>query len=560
MKAVPVAPGWWVASDGKWYPPETHPDAQAAAGPPQPGWWIASDGNWYPQETRPDAEVPLSAVSPAGPSDPVGDLLSTFGTLDVQRPPQPIPSAAAPARRRGSFVKMTLAVILAVAAGATGIEVTASRSNGVARSGWTNRSLHVVGTPVAGDGRVVLLHVTPSHQMQLVGVNPANGSVIWREPFSPSGITPGVQFGPVLVQNIALDLDPIGSAQNAGVYLKGIDVQTGRVAWSIPDPVEATDAPSVCNNDRDFCVTVWDTQTTSALVAIDAVDGQPVFSVQGPYRNVSESGPANANSGGVWQTSDSTPTFTWIDANGQRTWTESVDSLFGGSQYAPDNGYDLALQNGMNVGSVGVASTGNTTPLGEYKTIGIKSADGSVAWSVPGDFMCGGGLQVLATNVVCQYTGSAQSSGHALTFSGGVVLRGLDPATGALTWSRSVGDPTALSTGQNVAFSDTSHLVVQMPNGRRMLLDTENGALAPVTSSQVFWCEQTPLYRVNASTDGAANGQRASTPVFTACASSGARVASRPTTAVPSVGVTADGNFIWPSTDGLHASPLPASP
>lgn len=29
-------PGWWVASDGKWYPPETHPSASTPAAPPPP--------------------------------------------------------------------------------------------------------------------------------------------------------------------------------------------------------------------------------------------------------------------------------------------------------------------------------------------------------------------------------------------------------------------------------------------------------------------------------------------------------------------------------------------
>ena len=33
-------PGWWLASDGKWYPPQP----VEAFGPPQPGWWKATDG------------------------------------------------------------------------------------------------------------------------------------------------------------------------------------------------------------------------------------------------------------------------------------------------------------------------------------------------------------------------------------------------------------------------------------------------------------------------------------------------------------------------------------
>jgi len=35
MSEVPQGPGWWVASDAKWYPPELHPN-YVAAPPPRP--------------------------------------------------------------------------------------------------------------------------------------------------------------------------------------------------------------------------------------------------------------------------------------------------------------------------------------------------------------------------------------------------------------------------------------------------------------------------------------------------------------------------------------------
>jgi hypothetical protein len=58
-------PGWWFASDGKWYPPESQPGAltlqpTVVAPKRQPldyqpvneqGWWVASDGKWYPPES-----------------------------------------------------------------------------------------------------------------------------------------------------------------------------------------------------------------------------------------------------------------------------------------------------------------------------------------------------------------------------------------------------------------------------------------------------------------------------------------------------------------------------
>jgi len=96
----PPGPGWWLASDGQWYPPELHPEAttpsdaavatspaasaaaepsgaaaatdvHGGAGPigagggggPHPGWWRAANGHWYPPDLRisnPGALLPLA--------------------------------------------------------------------------------------------------------------------------------------------------------------------------------------------------------------------------------------------------------------------------------------------------------------------------------------------------------------------------------------------------------------------------------------------------------------------------------------------------------------------
>ncbi len=52
MSDVSQGPGWWQASDGKWYPP------QDAARAPAPGWWLASDGEWYPPRESEEAPHP----------------------------------------------------------------------------------------------------------------------------------------------------------------------------------------------------------------------------------------------------------------------------------------------------------------------------------------------------------------------------------------------------------------------------------------------------------------------------------------------------------------------
>jgi hypothetical protein len=90
----PQGPGWWLASDGRWYPPETRttpepatppaapsaaavPEAAAAepvtppaGGPPAPDWWQASDGNWYPPETRPGATTAGATATLIAPVTP----------------------------------------------------------------------------------------------------------------------------------------------------------------------------------------------------------------------------------------------------------------------------------------------------------------------------------------------------------------------------------------------------------------------------------------------------------------------------------------------------------
>jgi hypothetical protein len=65
MSDASQGPGWWQASDGRWYPPEQAPGSVQTMSRPVPAgadsalgprWWQASDGRWYPpQDEVPDA-------------------------------------------------------------------------------------------------------------------------------------------------------------------------------------------------------------------------------------------------------------------------------------------------------------------------------------------------------------------------------------------------------------------------------------------------------------------------------------------------------------------------
>lgn len=74
MSDVSRGPGWWLASDGRWYPPEAVPGYAAPIGQPGPGWWLASDGRWYPPHTAPGGGSPTPLTTWPTPSTSFGPL------------------------------------------------------------------------------------------------------------------------------------------------------------------------------------------------------------------------------------------------------------------------------------------------------------------------------------------------------------------------------------------------------------------------------------------------------------------------------------------------------
>ncbi len=69
MSDVQRGPGWWLASDGRWYPPETHPQAQSPAPPTGPP--TLPSGAWRPPDTglptSPPAHTQLYPQYPTHP-------------------------------------------------------------------------------------------------------------------------------------------------------------------------------------------------------------------------------------------------------------------------------------------------------------------------------------------------------------------------------------------------------------------------------------------------------------------------------------------------------------
>jgi hypothetical protein len=420
--------------------------------------------------------------------------------------------------------------------------------------------MRVVGGPTLVDGTVVVLDVTASHDMDLTALSPVTGRVLWSRPSSPSDITLGVAYPPVAVGTVVLNLAPAGPPSDSDVILEGILASTGTVVWRAPAPELVVGAPMICGRGTDFCVTgaVQLRPFLTSLSIIDAASGLVVHTVVGPEREMSIARPGTPPAGALWQTSEDADTFQQVSANGRVLWVKAIVGIFGGLEYDPDYGWMFYTEDGLDVGSLGYGPSGNQTPLGDYETVGISVATGGAKWTVPGNYDCGGVLQFLTTDVVCDYSGSILwSTPSKFTFSGvGLTVKGLDVRAGRVTWGLKVLHGSQFWLGARATFLDGSHLVVETTDGKWVVLDTANGATRPVAAHQIVWCEETSTYDLAESEDSVFDpGKRVAQSIFTGCTVDGTNTAAVPPTRPADVGVNADGLFIWATPQGIRAVP-----
>lgn len=434
-----------------------------------------------------------------------------------------------------------------------------SRASAGKPMGWDDASLQPVGGPIAVRGDVLVLDATKGRQLQLTAVRGSNGSTLWDMTVSASDVPPGVPLAPVAIGRTVLAMvSADGSPSDPNVLIEGVDVTSGRVIWKEAETPIVTDAPVACLGGKDFCVAAFTTSGTSTTVTlIDPATGKVNGTVAGPARSMASSRRGNNSGGDLWQTYSQAPTFIQLSASGQVAWQHSVAKIFGGAQYSPNYGWDFSVRGGLDVGSVGYPATSKKLVLDKFKTLGISTTDGSVRWSLPGFYMCGGTLEFLATDVACDYSGSVSQVGSSVKFAHlGLAMKGIDAATGKVTWVLRVKDAQGVMEGTEQGFLDGHRLAVETSNSKWAVLDTADGTTRPAGAGEVFWCQHFPGYKVTAPEGAATDGERISAAVFSGCSARGATSAGIPSTRPGDVGARAGGFFVWPSDRGLRAVPL----
>ncbi len=439
-------------------------------------------------------------------------------------------------------VALPAAVLLAVAATAV---FAAPKTAPAAKLAWVDHGIHVVGGPVAGGGRALVLVSAANKSIWLEAVDPATGAVRWRLPEGFSAITAGVETTPVAHGADALALVPV-SASSPFVHLEGVDIATGKVVWRLKTIVGVEDAPSACPKPlggKAFCLVVQTQDGETGLIALSPRTGAVLASVQNIER-------AMSTVPGVYQTDDSTPVLAGVATPGGIRWTAPVSKLFG-PRTDPNYGWDFGLFGAIEAGTVGRTTTGHTEVLGDAETVGFSERTGRSAWTIPGaTFDCGGSLG-LSGAFLCVMTGTATGSptGKLTTSKNATVkLEGFDPSTGKLTWKVPVGGLVDLLLG-NVAIADAHRIVVTTRQGQKRLLDLRSGATASPAGTGL-WCAHANFFTIRPPKGLPA--ERVGSSLFTSCDAGMHPVSAmgRP----PAVaGATVGNTFIWAGKDALEA-------
>ena len=410
---------------------------------------------------------------------------------------------------------------------------------------FSTTRLNVVGGPVAAEGAAVVITADSSHNLHVEGVAPDTGRVLWSHPYSMSASIPGLAPTLYVVDNDIVDLVPVDKPNDALVDVEGVNATTGNLVWHGPQHVLVSDEPAPCEQKKYFCVLAYNGNASTAMAILDPATGNTAGVLQGP---------ATALDLDLYLTDARTPTLEALSPTGTVAWTKTIDQIFGGPGYNPLNGWDFLAFGGTEVGTAGATKADHSNGLDDAKTVGVSLASGAPQWSRPGQFQCGGTLAFLTPPMDCVFTGNVAKSKQKVfpqSYKGlHLSLQGYDAATGTVTWTQPVGNVDALGNG-DASFLDATHLVVQVPGGKSVLLDTTSGKTAALSAHQTLWCSSTGLFKVDEEKDLNSAGLRTEGTRFSPCTAAGKPASALAATTPSTVGVTVDGVFLWPSPQGL---------
>jgi hypothetical protein len=474
-------------------------------------------------------------------------------------------------RLKGTRVVVLLSLLIALAAGAIGVAMSvepakatigaipddASPPNQKPADPQLSKSsspapvpmgsLRILGGPVAADGRILVLDVTSSKQMELSAIDPSSETVSWQLPFSPSAIVSGVPFAPQVFGDLVIDLDPVSGYSSQSVNVEGVDIATGHVSWTYALSGVTSDPPFACGPPQTFCLS-FNSIGTQSLVEIGATDGAQIHNIPDVQQDLGKN---------LYAGTQNPLSLLQIGSDGQVQWQKAASAIFGKANDDAANGFVVDPLGSVDVGSLGPASaSAQSYPIGASTTTGFSISDGREIWTDPGQYNCMGTLEIFSTPVICRFKGVAHLSGSGYSMAGiTVTLEGFKAETGKVTWSQADSNVEQVGGKDPLPFVDGNDVVITQ-RGRQGILDLADGRVRAIAAGETFWCASSTSVNVEEPSGSDSGDQRVGTDRFYGCNAAGKAVSTSPSKYPGLVGVSLDEKFFWASPQGLRAVPL----
>ena len=270
-------PGWWIASDGRWYPPELHPDVRAPAAviveEPAPTHQLSAapqlspplDGSPPPQLAAPSPSVDTSHTVSNGAEHLVLNVPSRNGTQVATRG---TPAATPPARRPPRSLRQRVAIGVGLAAGSLALIAYFARGHDVRPSletsaNTTAPTTTVQGTPASQPpASQAPASQPPASQAPATSAGSSAPSTTARPGTTPAtSVTSAAKITPRVVSVFDLVkgncLDGPGLSDGLVTTIRVVDcseVHTHEVYYSGRYPESTFDATRLSNYANDTCL------------------------------------------------------------------------------------------------------------------------------------------------------------------------------------------------------------------------------------------------------------------------------------------------------------------
>ena len=458
--------------------------------------------------------------------------------------------------------------------------VASSASHAAATAhGWTRSGLGVVTQP-APVGSKFVFYAHSSGSLEVIALNARNGATAWSALASPSRVTAGQPVELAVRNGVVFYLEaapkPYGLA-TAEVVARAAATDT--VLWRSAVG-EFTTVPEICP-DQPAAICVNGVQGADhGELRFSATDGHRVALAPMGTSNF----PGRELGPDLFDAGTRKPERLLAVNQGHVVWVRPISKIFTVPHASSDGGWDFDrfAQRGLFVGEVGVRPTIKngrfSLNLGAFQTVGIRLANGNVAWRSKGTYSCHQPLPCPGQSLA-GYTSAAPgpvaSIGLRLlmagrvsgSFGGGkpvvsrnasVTIQGLNLRTGKTRWSFAAGRNLKLMTAQGALPLLGPTTIVLKRGGREIALDLRNGKTRTAGSGAPAWCQRTIVYRLSHTAYYAGGGGRyAGQEAIYPCTIAGHRRALA--AAVPPVvglfGATTDGMTAWTDTGAVHARP-----